>query len=313
MKLVAWISLVVAMLVATFPSVAQESTAPAAVVIADTDGDGITDDVDACPTDVGKANATPQKNGCTARGLARSWVLAFLTKNAPPGRKTYFKFAVETKAEGLARYGEIADTLIDTAYDPKVKPLFGGPTGRARTIAVMLGVMLWETGFRRDVDFGLGPDGRGDKGRSWCLMQLHIGTGRTQDWNTRANRAALPTDPPDEVQQGYSGPELVSNRKACLSEGLRAIRGSFNSCKKLPLEYRLSAYASGSCDKGQQRSKERVTTGIMWYANSRALRHFNDAEVLAELQPTSAPKDGEPPPEEPRNESTVVARNLPNQ
>jgi hypothetical protein len=47
-----------------------------------------------------------------------------------------------------------------------------------------------ESGFRRDVHSGVGPNARGDNGRSWCLGQLLLG-------NTRRS------------PNGYTGKELV--------------------------------------------------------------------------------------------------------
>lgn len=231
----------------------------------DTDGDGVIDPEDACPQDPGPAEDDEKKSGCTPKAQAIKWIVTFIARNAPPGRPTYFKHAVETKDEALARYRGIAESLIEVVYDPQTVPLFRGPVGRARTIAIMLGVSFWETGFRRDVDLGLGPHGRGDQGRSWCLMQLNVGKGKSPG--------------------GFSGPELVADRTHCFSEGLRAIRGSFAACRGLGLEYRLSAYASGTCAKGRDKSRQRVGTGMSWFANSRDIRLFTDADVLEELNP----------------------------
>jgi hypothetical protein len=275
MKRFVLLSITVTLLFTALPSTAQEVPVKAETVVLDTDGDGISDDVDACPSDVGPGDENPKKNGCTARVLARQWIVTFISKNAPPGRPTYFKYAGETREEALIRYGEIAESLLDVIYDPEIKPMFAGSHGRARTVSLLLGVMLWETGFRRDVDFGLGKYARGDNGRSWCLMQINLGKGKTAS--------------------GYTGQELVSNRRLCFSEGLKSIRGSFSACRGLPLEYRLSAYASGSCDKGRDKSKQRVGTGMQWYTNSRALRLFKDDEIIPRSV-EEAPASKEPTP-----------------
>lgn len=251
-------------LIFTTPSKAQvPAKVENATTVLDTDGDRISDELDACPKDVGPMNSEALKNGCTAHALARQWIVAFISKVSFPGRKTYFTHAQETREEALVRYGEIANDLLAAVYDPDVKPLFSGPLGRARTISLMLGVMFWETGFRRDVDFGLGKHARGDNGRSWCLMQINIGSGKTAS--------------------GFTGEDLVKNRRACFQEGLRVIRGSFSACRRLPLEHRLSAYASGSCDKGRDKSRQRVHTGMQWFSNSRALRLFSDNDLAPQL------------------------------
>lgn len=225
---------------------------------------------------------------------ARQWIVAFIGKQAPPGRPTYFTHAKETKEEAEARHLAIADDLIDVVYHPDTKPIFSGERGRSKTVSLILGIMLWETGFRKDVDYGLGPYARGDQGKSWCLMQLNIGTGRTPAWNLAENRPATDTDPEQDVHPGYLGTELVSERTACIGEGLKVVRRSFNSCRTLPLDLRLSAYASGSCSKGQDKSRQRVGTGMRWYTNSRDLRTFKDIdlvqEVFAKHNPPPAPK-----------------------
>lgn len=259
---------------------AQEAIAPKATstVPLDTDGDGISDDLDACPKVAGPSDENLKKNGCTPRGLAKRWVITFMEKYAPPGRKTYIADAVETKEAAEERYDSIADDLLDVVYSPDTKPLFAGPAGRAQTASILLGIIFWETSFRKDVDFGLGKHSRGDHGESWCLMQVKVGDKRTADWNVRFDRAAQPSDPPEEVRPGYTGEDLVHNRKLCLSEGLKIVRGSFGACRSLPLNERLSSYASGSCDKGREASKTRMNTGIQWFYNYPRL--FKDADLL---------------------------------
>src|SRR5512142_1412193 len=106
--------------------------------------------------------------------LIVGWALAFMLAVAPPGTRRG-----ETREETIARYTQIATDAVAVAYDPANAPLFGGTGGRARTAGLMLAVAFHESGFRRDVDFGIGPSSRGDSGQSWCLMQIKVGTGRT--------------------------------------------------------------------------------------------------------------------------------------
>ena len=47
-------------------------------------------------------------------------------------------------------------------------------------------------------------------------MQIQTGTNRTYAWNTVQNRFAYSNDPPDQVVQGWTGPELVQDRKKCI-------------------------------------------------------------------------------------------------
>lgn len=267
-RLISLCFVVLALLVMTLPSHAEEAAAESVSMKA------------------------PQTSTTPAWDSARVWITTFIAKQAPPGRPTYFEHAKETKEEAIERHSAIADDIIEVVYNPDTKPIFSGSRGRSKTVSLLLGIMLWETGFRRDVDYGLGKYARGDQGKSWCLMQLNIGTGRTPAWNVVENRMPTDTDPESDVFPGYTGPELVSERTACISEGLKVVRRSFNSCRNLPLDLKLSAYASGSCSKGGDKSRQRVGTGMRWYTNS--LRTFDDAdlvqEVYAKLNPNKSPK-----------------------
>jgi hypothetical protein len=211
------------------------------------------------------------------------WILAFITAVAPPGRKLYYPHAQETREEAMVRYNDIAQDVVEVVYDSNTKPLFRGKTGRARTVSVILSIMFHESGFRKDVDLNLGKYARGDKGNSWCLMQLNIGTGRTLKWNKKHNRRVRWDDPPEEIHHGYTGPELIADRKLCIREGLRVLRLSMGGCRKLPLNQRLRAYASGNCKNGAKQSEVRMGTAMRWYAKSRAKRQFVDSDILASV------------------------------
>jgi hypothetical protein len=152
---------------------------------------------------------------------------------------------------------------------------------------VLLSVSFHESGFRKDVDEGKGKFARGDHGRSWCLMQMNVGSGRTRDWNLAKSRFALATDPEEEVEKGYTGQELVEDRKKCFQAGLRLIVGT--SCKSLPPSEWLRAYASGSCEKGSDESKSRMGLAIRWFDRHRPA--FKDIEIIESLKPVEEPKE----------------------
>jgi hypothetical protein len=125
-----------------------------------------------------------------------------------------------------ARYTEIASDLAAVVYDPAEQPLFYGDDGRAKTALVLASIAAHESTFRPDVDDGRK---RGDSGNSWCLMQMHIGAGRTIE--------------------GWNGHDLVSDRRNCFRAGLHIAQWSFRFCKAFPVQERLSAYASGRCGR----------------------------------------------------------------
>jgi hypothetical protein len=198
-----------------------------------------------------------------------AWALAFMTAVAPPGRKG----TRETYDEGALRYREIAKAAAAVAYDPDTAPLFEGQSGRARTLALLLSVAFYESGFLRHVDFGIGPRARGDSGQSWCLMQIMVGTGRTI--------------------QGWSGTDLVANRQRCFRAGLAMMKWSFQACRDKPSMELLDAYTSGSCERGKVESRKRMESAFDWMESHPAPAFIVVASTsTATLQP-GAHKEGE--------------------
>lgn len=190
----------------------------------------------------------------TPLAVFQAWVLALLLLLSPPERRAEFQRNTqrvlpteqrETTEEGRARYAEIARDLTAVVYEDETKPLFSGKRGKERTVAVVLAVAHLESGFRKDVDRGAGKLGRGDHGRSWCLMQVQAGvTGTVPSGNA--------------ITRGYTGADLVADRKKCFRAGIEMLRQSLSACKDQPMKDRLAVYASGSCDKGLAESQLRM-------------------------------------------------------
>lgn len=221
--------------------------------------------------------------------VVTAWILSFMVTAAPPGRKVYYPEGQETKEEALTRYEEVARDIIDVVYSPNTKPLFTGPNGRTQTVTVILSVMLHESAFMRHVDRGLGKYARGDHGASWCSMQLRIGEGKTLKWNTVHDRPIAWNDPSEEVFEGYTGDELIANRKLCISEGLHILRVSFGATKGLPTDDRLRVYASGDRNKGAEASRNRMRTAMQFFAKSAPTRDFDDDDVMQALEASHQP------------------------
>jgi hypothetical protein len=146
-----------------------------------------------------------------------------------------------------ARYTEIATDLAAVTFDEAEAPLFSGESGRAETALLLASIAAHESTFRKEVDDGRV---RGDSGRSWCFMQLHVGGGKTFD--------------------GWTGQDLVADRRKCFRAGLHIARWSFHSCTGVPLIEKLSAYASGSCGKSAE--SRQMTTRAMAYFKHRPIR-----------------------------------------
>jgi hypothetical protein len=217
------------------------------------------------------------------------WLVSFMTAVAPPGRPQYIEEAKETKEEALLRYESIAEDIATVVTTEE--PLFRGPEGRLRTATVIMSVMIWESGYRKDVDTGIGKLARGDRGNSVCLMQLNVGKKRTIAWNLKEDRTPRWGDNPEDIHPGWSADELLADRKVCIQGGLRTLRMSFRSCGRLPVTEWLRAYASGSCEDGSKESNIRMGTALRWYSSHRP--DFTDADLL-------------PPPAEPDQPLTVA-------
>lgn len=218
-------------------------------------------------------------------------MVTFMVTLAPPGRPQYIPEAQETREEAVARYESIARDIQTVVMDEDERVITSGKYARLRMTSILLSIMLHESGFRKDVDYGQGKYARGDRGNSWCLMQLNIGKGQTRAWNHVQNRFERPGDPPEELEEGWYGPELVNNRVNCIRAGLRTVVGT--ACRRLPPLEWLRAYASGSCGAGSKASQARMGTAVRWFDAHRPT--FTDSDVFAALQPAPpSPKREDP-------------------
>jgi hypothetical protein len=182
-----------------------------------------------------------------------AWAVGIMVGWAPPGRSRITN-AVETEEEGRARYEAIAEAAADVAYSPTNRPVFTGAYGRASTTSLLLAIAYFESGFRRDVDLGLGKLARGS-GKDSCLMQIRVGAGQTA--------------------QGWTHDDLVMDRKKCFEAGLALIRKSFAACHRLGLRDWLSGYTRGQCTENDAFSHARIDL-----ATRTPRPSVTDAEVL---------------------------------
>lgn len=149
-----------------------------------------------------------------------AWATALMVATAPPGRSRIHD-AIETPEQGRARYGEIAVSIVDAA------------DGNKRAVALLLAISKLESEWRKDVDLGIGPLARGDRGASVGIFQHNCGKGPRCD-------------------------ELIADRRLAATEALKLARRSFAACRSRPLLERLSAFASGDCSRGAAASRARM-------------------------------------------------------
>lgn len=231
-----------------------------------------------------------------------AWVLGIIMMVSPVGQRwSYPEANNETEVEREARYRSIASDLLTVVYDPVEKPLLArndSVYARAKTALVLLAIASRESGFRRDVDFGVGKYARGDQGRSWCLMQVQLGapnekTGKSPtrivlDEKTGGYAWAY------DGKTGYGGEDLVKDRKACFRAALHMVRVSFNACWNLPAEERLRVYAAGHCgEEGSKASRNRMGLAQRWMKDDKLKPPMTDADFLTVLHPEPAANDVE--------------------
>ena len=153
----------------------------------------------------------------------------------------------ESKEEALARYESIAQDAAAVAFDDQERPLFAGPNGRTQTALLMLSIASYESSYRKTVDDGAT---QGDHGHSFCLMQIRVGAGVTRE--------------------GWSGDDLIAERTRCFRAALHILHGSFNVCHTLPVEDRMSAYATGRCFENATVSRSRIGRARNWWQSHPA-------------------------------------------
>lgn len=231
-----------------------------------------------------------------------AWIVSFLVSVTSLTAPNWTPESKETPQERQARYESIARDLLTVVYDPAEAPLFkNGDLTRAKTATVLLAIARYESGgYRRDVDFNLGKEARGDHGRSWCLMQVQLGAPNQE--GKSPTRIVLTSDGRYEWAKdktsGFGGEDLISDRKNCFRAALHMARVSFNACAHMPLEERLSVYASGKCDEnGAKPSRTRMARALKWMSDQTMKPPMTDAAFLAILHPapTEAANDNASP------------------
>ena len=172
------------------------------------------------------------------------WMMSILVTLSPLDRKIYHSNDVETPIEKKARLEQVSKDIIDVVFDEGERPLFEGPSGRLKSAVY---VATWAShesgGFRKGVDDG---HNRGDRGSSWCLLQLHIGKGKTAE--------------------GWSGKDLIDDRKKCIRAGYHLMRQSMGQCKHMNERSAMAAYASGRCTAGITISQKRYDHMVRVFA-----------------------------------------------
>lgn len=194
--------------------------------------------------------------------LLAQWILAIMVWQSPPElavlRATYPE-AKETIEEREERYEALANALAEVVATEA--PVYSGTHGRAHTAAVLLGISFAESGWRKDVDLGIGPHGRGDGGLAVCVAQVHAVDG---DQRYSSGRAL----------------DLLSSRHECWHSALRLVRSSWGCRHVNGMSGALAAYASGHCHGGLHESAVRMALAERFYRHNEPP---SDKEIEGEL------------------------------
>lgn len=170
------------------------------------------------------------------------WVLAALLFMVPPQKAAKQYQAEETAEDREARYRIIAAQVAQVVEEEGPLPL-GKVDQHKRSAALVLSIMLHESGLRKSVDLG---KVRGDGGRSVCMMQLNVGKG-TVPWG-------------DETMRTWTAEDLVRDRTKCIRAGYVRLRNSLASCRDERDGDKLSGYTAGSCKKDHIKAWRRWNT-----------------------------------------------------
>lgn len=155
---------------------------------------------------------------------------------------------METASQAEARYHGISEAVTKVAFDPAETPIPG--TSRSFTASVLLSIAFHESSFRRDVDLGIGrmrlaKSGWNDHGRSWCMMQVNLGTHQVIDTRP-GHEGQWREESATQTSEGWWGTELLEDREKCFRAGLHIVQRTWG-CHGGTQADALTKYASGEC------------------------------------------------------------------
>jgi hypothetical protein len=175
--------------------------------------------------------------------LLKNIILTILLTSAPV---TLSQISEQGKlVEALSeynRYNDIATAIVEVSENSE--PFDRSKDDVVKKAALIMSIALTESRLDKNIQFGIS---RGDRGKSWCLMQILIGNGKTNE--------------------GFTGPELASDLNKCLLSGYNIAKRSFGVCSNLK-DYRdrLSGYTTGKCLNDEKHSRLKVNLYSYYYS-----------------------------------------------
>jgi len=197
----------------------------------------------------------------TIMELLIAWIMVALMAIAPPAT---IDGRPQSPQDATPRYRAVAEAIVRVAYDTSESPSGLGPFARFEEAALLTAIVGTESGMHPDV---LAGKKRGDGGRSWCVVQMNIGKGKTVE--------------------GWTGPELAADIDKCLKAGLHAARRSIGACRNLSRTSQLSGYTRGSCVEGDVASIKKQNVKFLVMGKGWKLKVPADTIVDKSLHPPS--------------------------
>lgn len=150
-----------------------------------------------------------------------------------------------------ARYTAIATDALEVARAEEA--LFKGQDGELKTAVQLLAIARYESDFLATVDDGRK---RGDGGKSWCLAQvLFPGDNAHRSLVVENGKYRWSKD----ASEGWTGKDLVEDRKKCFTAALAIVRDSYRTCGN------LSGYTSGHCSRTEKKALVREGLAKAWF------------------------------------------------
>jgi len=203
-----------------------------------------------------------------------AWVFQVMIKISPIDKSIEHEHVKETYAQAEQRYHEIADAITEVTLDEDEPSLEWHDYDKKKTLALVIATAHRESGnFAREVDFGIGIEGVRDHGNSWCMMQINLPPGRR---HINLDGRKYKYDP-----NGWSGRDLVEDRKRCFKVGLHVLRAHWFQCWKNQYTHRLASYLSGSCDSNVSKEESTVRVNLASWI-SRMKFDSNETALLEE-------------------------------
>ena len=141
------------------------------------------------------------------------------------------------------RYDEIAVAIANVATESSILES-NTDADIIKKAALITAIAVTESRLDKKTQFGIT---RGDRGRSWCLMQMNIGKGKTAE--------------------GFTGEELVNDLNKCLLTGFNAAKRSMGACQNTgAYTDRLAAYTTGTCQSNEKHSRMKMNLMNHYYS-----------------------------------------------